>query len=175
MTKDKNLKILIHCQRSLFEAQAEKSRHAGRGGGQGGAADDCSSDVAAFCRRRALATAGWPGLKIVHFQASEIFSGTKYSWIRIIGGQQCCCFSFGPWQSGMDEKWTTDVSDGPASARFDGWHWMRLSLCLKRPSFYCLIHFYKRCVSSLAQMGRSPWVRSGWVSVLSVTTFFIQG
>ena len=29
-------------------------------------------------------------------------------------------------------------------------------LCLKRPSFYCLIHFYKRCVSSLAQMGRSP-------------------
>ena len=48
-------------------------------------------------------------------------------------------------------------------------------LCLKRPSFYCLIHFYKRCVSSLALMGRSPWVRSGWVSVLSVTTFFIQG
>ena len=48
-------------------------------------------------------------------------------------------------------------------------------LCLKRPSFFCLIHFYKRCVSSLTLMGRSPWVRSGWVSVLSVTTFFIQG
>ena len=48
-------------------------------------------------------------------------------------------------------------------------------LCLKRPSFFCLIHFYKRCVSSLALMGRSPWVRSGWVSVLSVTIFFIQG
>ena len=44
---------------------------------------------------------------------------------------------------------------------FDGYCWRRLSLCLKRPSFYCLIHFYKRCVSSLAQM--------------SVTTFFIQG
>ena len=70
---------------------------------------------------------------------------------------------------------TLDVSDGPALARFDGCHWMRLSLCLKRPSFYCLIHFYKRCVSSPAQMGRSPWVRLGWESVLSVTTFFIQG
>ena len=39
-------------------------------------------------------------------------------------------------------------------------------LCLKRPSLYCLIHFYKRCVSALALIGRSPWVRSGWVSVL---------
>ena len=172
MTKDKNIKIWIHCQRSLFE---EKFRHAGRGGGQGGAPDDCSSDVALGCRRMALATAAWAGLKIVNFLASEIFSGTKYSWVRIIGGQKCCCFNFGPWQSWMDEEMTTDVSDGPDFACFDGWHWKRLSLCLKRPSFYCLIHFYKRCVSSLAQMGRSPWVRSGWVSVLSVTTFFIQG
>ena len=47
--------------------------------------------------------------------------------------------------------------------------WLILSClkdCLKRPSLYCLIHFYKRCVSALAQIGRSPWVRSGWVSVL---------
>ena len=121
------------------------------------------------------ATAAWAGLKIVNFLASEIFSVTKYSWIRIIRGHKCRCFNFGLWQSWMDEEMTTDVSDGPAFARFDGWHWKRLRLCLKRPSFYCLIHFYKRCVSSLAPMGRSPWVRSGWVSVLSVTTFFIQG
>ena len=67
------------------------------------------------------------------------------------------------------------VSDGRAYSRLVSWPERRLDLCLKRPSFYCLIHFYKRCVSSLAQMGRSPWVRSGWVSVLSVTTFFIQG
>ena len=33
--------------------------------------------------------------------------------------------------------------------------------CLKRPSFYCLIHFYKRCVSSLTLMGRSPRACSG--------------
>ena len=175
MTKDKNLKIWIHCQKSLFEAHVEKSRHVGRGGGQRGAADDCSSDVATIRRRMALAAAAWAGLKFVNFLASEIFSGEKDSWIRIKGGQRCCCFNFGPWQSWVDEEMTTDVSDGPAFARFDGWHWKRLSLCLKRPSFYCLIHFYKRCVSSLAQMGRSPWVRSGWVSVLSVTTFFIQG
>ena len=122
MTKDKNLKILIHCQRSLFEAQAEKSRHAGRGGGEGGAADDCSSDVAVGCRRMALATAAWVGLKIVNFLASEISSGKKYSWVRIIGGQKCFCFNFGPWQSWMDEEMTTDVSDGPNFARFDGWH-----------------------------------------------------
>ena len=51
----------------------------------------------------------------------------------------------------------------------------RMYLCLKRPNFYCLIHFYKRCVSSLALMGRSPWVYSGWVSILSVKTIFIKG
>ena len=175
MTEDKSIKIWIHGQRSLSEAHVEKSRHAGRDGGQVGAADDRSSSVAAFCRRMALETVTRPGLKIVHFLASAIFSGTKYSWIRVIGGQQGCCYNFGPWDSWMDEKMTLDVSDGPALARFDGWHPKTSTLCLKRPSFYCLIHFYKRCVSSLAQMGRSPWVRSGWVSVLSVTTFFIQG
>ena len=68
-----------------------------------------------------------------------------------------------------------NVSDGPDYSRLVSWSERRMDLCLKRPSFYCLIHFYKRCVSSLAQMGRSPWVRSGWVSVLSVTTFFIEG
>ena len=31
--------------------------------------------------------------------------------------------------------------------------------CLKRPSLYCLIHFYKRCVSALALTGRSPEFR----------------
>ena len=86
---------------------------------------------------------------------------SRYFWIRVIGGQQCCCFNFGSWQGRLDEEMTLDVSDGPALARFDGGHWTRLSLCLKRPSFYCLIHFYKRCVSSLAHM--------------SVTIFFIQG
>ena len=75
----------------------------------------------------------------------------------------------------VDVLRAADVSDGPDYSRLVSWSERRMDLCLKRPSFYCLIHFYKRCVSSLAQMGRSPWVRSGWVSVLSVTTFFIQG
>ena len=52
MTKDKSIKIWIHGQRSLFEAHVEKSRHAGRDGGQVGAADDCSSEVR-------LAAVGW--------------------------------------------------------------------------------------------------------------------
>ena len=42
----------------------ERSRHAGRDGGQGGAADDCTSDVAAGRRRMALATVAWSSLKI---------------------------------------------------------------------------------------------------------------
>ena len=45
---------------------------------------------------------------------------------------------------------TLDVSDGPASSGLVSWSHRRLDLCLKRPSFNCLIHFYKRCVSSLA-------------------------
>ena len=175
ITKDKNQNFRIQCRRSLFETHVEKSRHAGKDGGHEGAADDCSSDVTAFRRRMALVTVAWASLKIVHFWASAISSGTKYFWIRVIGGQQCCCFNFGSWQGRLDEEMTLDVSDGPAYSGLVSWPERRLNLCLKRPSFYCLIHFYKRCVSSLAQMGRSPWVRSGWVSVLSVTTFFIQG
>ena len=65
------------------------------------------------------------------------------------------------WILMLDEETTLDVSDGPAYSGFVTWSERRLDLCLKRPSFYCLIHFYKRCVSSLAHM--------------SVTTFFIQG
>ena len=172
---DKNLNFEIHWQRSLFEAHVERSRHAGRDGGQGGAADDCTSDVAAGRRRMALATVAWASLKIFHFLISETFSGTKCSWISIIGGHQCSCFNFGSWQGWLDEEMALDVSDGPAYSGLVSWSDRRMDLCLKRPSFNCLIHFYKRCVSSLAQMGRSPWVRSGWVSVLSVTTFFIQG
>ena len=159
---DKNLNFEIHWQRSLFEAHVERSRRAGRDGGQGGAADDCTSDVAAGRRRMALATVAWASLKIFHFLTSATFSGTKCSWISIIGGHQCSCFNFGSWQGRLDEEMTLDVSEGPALARFDGWHWMRLSLCLKRPSFYCLIHFYKRCVSSLAPPRQSK-------------SFFIQG
>ena len=44
------------------------------------------------------------------------------------------------------DGWTTLVIDGHVFAHFDGWNWVGLSLCLERPSFYCLIHFYKRCV-----------------------------
>ena len=173
--KEKNLNFEIHWHRSLFETHVERSRHAGRDGGQGGAADDCISDVAAGCRRMALATVVWSSLKIFRFLTSETFSGTKCSWISIIGGHQCSCFNFWSWQGWLDEEMALDVSDGPAYSGLVSWSQRRLDLCLKRPSFNCLIHFYKRCVSSLAQMGRSPWVRSGWVSVLSVTTFFIQG
>ena len=161
ITKVNNLNFRIQSQRSLFEAHVEKSRHAGRDGGHGGAADDRSSDVAAGRRRMALVTVTRASLKIVHFWVSAISSGTKYFWMRFIRGRQCCCFTFGSWQNRWDEEMTLDVSDGPALARFDGWCRRRLSLCLKRPSFYCLIHFYKRCVSSLAHM--------------SVTTFFIPG
>ena len=89
ITIDKILKFRIHCQRSLFEAHVEKSRHAGRGGGHGGAADDCSSDVAAGRRRMALETVTRASLKIVHLWASANSSGTKYFWIRVIGGQKC--------------------------------------------------------------------------------------
>ena len=95
ITKVNNLNFRIQSQRSLFEAHVEKSRHAGRDGGHGGAADDCSSDVTAFRRRMALVTVAWASLKIVHFWASAISSGTKYFWIRVIGGQKCCCFNFG--------------------------------------------------------------------------------
>ena len=62
-----------------------ESRHAGRDGGHGGAADDCSSDVAASRRRMALATVAWTSLTIFHFLASAIFSGKEYSWMSIIG------------------------------------------------------------------------------------------
>ena len=51
-----------------------------------------------------------------------------------------------------------DVSDGPAWPEIGSWSERRLDLCLKRPSFYCLIHFYKRCVSSLALSLEFAWV-----------------
>ena len=47
---------------------------------------------------------------------------SRYFWIRVIGGQQCCCFNFGSWQGRLDEEMTVDVSDGPGLGRFDGWH-----------------------------------------------------
>ena len=77
------LKLILN----LFDAHVEKSRHAGRGGGQGGAADDCTSDVAASRRRMALEAVSRAGFKIVHFLASSFSSGTKYSWMWLIGGQ----------------------------------------------------------------------------------------
>ena len=49
----------------------EKSRHAGRDGGQGGAADDCSSDVAAGRRRMALGTVNRAALSIFWPQSSN--------------------------------------------------------------------------------------------------------
>ena len=72
-------------------------------------------------RRMALVTVTRAGLKIVHFLASAISSGGKYFWMRVIGGQKCCCFNFGSRQGRLDEEMTPDVSDGPALARFDGW------------------------------------------------------
>ena len=52
--------------------------------------------------------------------------------------------------------WACDVSVGHGFSETFSWIGAALKHCLKRPSFNCLIHFYKRCVSSLAQMGRSP-------------------
>ena len=91
----RNKMIVFFHHTKGFGCPLEKSRHAGRDGGHGGAADDCSSDVAAGCRRMALGTVTWASLKFVNFLASAISSGTKYSWMRVIGGQKCCCFNFG--------------------------------------------------------------------------------
>ena len=55
---------------------------------------------------------------------------------------------------------TSDVSDGPTYSGFVSWSHRRLDLCLKRPSFNCLIHFYKRCVSSLACPVTSLFLRT---------------
>ena len=46
----------------------------------------------------------------------------------------------------MDVLRAANVSDGPDYSRLVSWSERRMDLCLKRPSFYCLIHFYKRCV-----------------------------
>ena len=82
---------------------------------------DCSSDAAAGRRLMAPVTVTWASLKNVTFLASAISSGGKYFWMRVIGGQKCCCFNFGSRQGRLDEEMTPDVSDGPALARFDGW------------------------------------------------------
>ena len=121
MTKDKKLKDLNPLPKvSIWGPRGEVSACRERRRTSGGSRRLLIWGSAGR-RRMALETVTWAGLKIVHFLASAIFSGTKCSWMQVIGGQQCCCFSFGPWQSGMDEKMTTDVSDGPALARFDGW------------------------------------------------------
>ena len=79
--------------------------------------------------------------------ASAFSSGTKYYWKWVIGGQQCYCSKYGSSQGQLVEEMTLDVSDGPAYSGLVSWSHRRLDLCLKRPSFYCLIPFYKRCVS----------------------------
>ena len=84
MSWRKNTIFCFHLTKG-FGCSLEKSRHAGRDGGHGGAADDCSSDVAASRRRMALATVAWTSLTIFHFLASAIFSGKEYSWMSIIG------------------------------------------------------------------------------------------
>ena len=110
---------LLFQQCSIFE---EKSQHDVRDGGHGGAAEGCSSDVAAGRRRMALASSPWANLKFVHFLASAISSVPKCSWMRVIKGQQCCCFNFGSLWGWLDEEMTLGVSDGPTLSRFDGWH-----------------------------------------------------
>ena len=67
-------------------AFVKKSRHVGKDGVHGRAAYDHSSDVEAGRRWMALTTASWAKLKISHFLASEIFSGTEYFWMSIIEG-----------------------------------------------------------------------------------------
>ena len=70
---------------------------------------------------------------------------------------------------------TVSVTGGYMEVGIGWWSWKSLvyrttcettNLCLKRPSYYCLIHFYKRCVSALARWVAHLRVRSGWVSVL---------
>ena len=78
---------------------------------------------------------GW-----VNMTVNKTFTTLSKKWLNIF----------------VDEKTAADVSDGPAYSGSDGSRRRNSILCLKRPSFYCLIHFYKRCVSSLAPMGRSP-------------------
>ena len=157
------------------EVQVDPSRHAASLGGGRGAADDRSWASSAIGRPMALASRAWVvgwKLRLLTFRVllgvGWNMRGCRVGWLY---PQPQLFLDQGP----VDEETAADVSDGPAYSGSDGPRRRNSILCLKRPSFYCLIHFYKRCVSSLAPMGRSPWVRSGWVSVLSVTTFFIQG
>ena len=53
-------------------------------------------DVAAARRRMALATVTVPGLKIVQFLVSEIFSGQRNVGIWITAGLKCRSLNFGP-------------------------------------------------------------------------------
>ena len=52
--------------------------------------------------------------------------------------------------------WALCPSDGHEYSMFKARGQKPVIICLKRPSYYCLIHFYKRCVSALILMGRSP-------------------
>ena len=54
-------------------------------------------EVAACRRRMALVTVTRASLKIVHFLAPANPQGQNIFWIRVIGGQKCCCFNFGFW------------------------------------------------------------------------------
>ena len=136
---------------------------------------DCSSSDAVICRQVELAAGR---------QSLPLFPGFIRPWVVQDTLNWLNVFTLVTWWS--VEKMQAVVlprvvlpawyaSKAPTFPKLVRYGEGPMYLCLKRPSFYCLIHFYKRCVSSLALMGRSPWVRSGWVSVLSVTTFFIQG
>ena len=61
--------------------------------------------------------------------------------------------------------WTMNLTAWPDDWIFMVWPFKTVNICLKRPSYYCLIHFYKRCVSALAWWVAHLRVRSGWVSV----------
>ena len=61
--------------------------------------------------------------------------------------------------------WTKNLTAWPDDSILVSRPLQTVNICLKRPSYYCLIHFYKRCVSALAWWVAHLRVRSGWVSV----------
>ena len=117
----------VHCQWPLLEAHVEKSRHAGRDGGHGGAAGDCAFDGAAGGRRMALVRVTWAGLQIVHFLASAISSGKNiFAWgseeaknvaVSILDPDRAGWMKKWHWMSVMVQLWLV-LMDGT------GWDWV---------------------------------------------------
>ena len=88
---------------------------------------------------------------------------SKYQLFYMLSPTQLSLFELTPLMVVL--LWTRNQTAWPDNSIFVVWSLKPLNICLKRPSYYCLIHFYKRCVSALAWWVAHLRVRSGWVSV----------